>query len=88
MAPGLLQSDVSRDPSPSEEHTPPNTAVVNGDVANSLSRLSLPNGTPDSCQVCVVGAGPSGLMLACNLARFGIDVQVLDERPDKTTVGR
>lgn len=27
-------------------------------------------------------------MLACNLARFGIDVQVIDDRDGKTTVGR
>ncbi|KAJ5913530.1 hypothetical protein N7504_002413 [Penicillium tannophilum] len=38
--------------------------------------------------VVVVGAGPSGLMLACNLARFGIDVVVLDDRPDKTSTGK
>ncbi|KAJ5672350.1 hypothetical protein N7507_001477 [Penicillium longicatenatum] len=38
--------------------------------------------------VVVVGAGPSGLMLACNLARFGIDVVILDDRPDKTSTGK
>ncbi|EED15606.1 pentachlorophenol 4-monooxygenase, putative [Talaromyces stipitatus ATCC 10500] len=41
-----------------------------------------------STTVVVVGAGPSGLMLACNLARFGVDVRILDDRPDKTSTGK
>ncbi|KAJ5583934.1 hypothetical protein N7450_006598 [Penicillium hetheringtonii] len=41
-----------------------------------------------STTVVVVGAGPSGLMLACNLARYGIDVMILDDRPDKTSTGK
>jgi len=43
---------------------------------------------PLECQVCVVGAGPAGLMLACNLGRFGIKVEVVDDRADQTAVGR
>lgn len=43
---------------------------------------------PVETQVCVVGAGPAGLMLASNLARFGIKVQVIDDRADQTPVGR
>ncbi|GAM34377.1 hypothetical protein TCE0_015r01922 [Talaromyces pinophilus] len=47
------------------------------------------NGAVDaSTKVVVVGAGPSGLMLACNLVRFGIDVIILDDRPDKTSAGK
>ncbi|THC88634.1 hypothetical protein EYZ11_011925 [Aspergillus tanneri] len=38
--------------------------------------------------VLVVGAGPSGLMLACNLVRFGIDVTIIDNRADKTSTGK
>ncbi|KAB8215537.1 FAD binding domain protein [Aspergillus novoparasiticus] len=41
-----------------------------------------------STTVVVVGAGPAGLMLACNLVRFGIDVTILDDRPDKTSTGK
>ncbi|GAB1195463.1 hypothetical protein APSETT444_004722 [Aspergillus pseudonomiae] len=41
-----------------------------------------------SATVVVVGAGPSGLMLACNLVRFGINVKILDDRPDKTSTGK
>ncbi|KAI3120009.1 hypothetical protein CBS147326_9660 [Penicillium roqueforti] len=41
-----------------------------------------------STTVVVVGAGPSGLMLACNLVRFGIAVVILDDRPDKTSTGK
>ncbi|KAL4892809.1 FAD binding domain-containing protein [Aspergillus ambiguus] len=38
--------------------------------------------------VVIVGAGPSGLMLACNLIRYGIDVVLLDDRSNKTTTGK
>ncbi|TDZ19572.1 Aromatic hydroxylase fmpF [Colletotrichum orbiculare MAFF 240422] len=38
--------------------------------------------------VCIVGAGPAGLMLGSLLARFGQKVDVIDERRDQTTVGR
>ncbi|KAI9171393.1 Phenol hydroxylase [Paramyrothecium foliicola] len=48
---------------------------------------SLPE-PPTECQVCVVGAGPAGLMLAANLARFGVKIEVIDERSDPTPVGR
>ncbi|KAL8370620.1 hypothetical protein RB595_000815 [Gaeumannomyces hyphopodioides] len=54
-------------------------------------RLTLLRSNPEApteCQVCVVGAGPAGLMLATNLARFGIKVQVIDDRADQTPVGR
>ncbi|KAK1572709.1 FAD binding domain-containing protein [Colletotrichum navitas] len=46
------------------------------------------NGGAGRSDVCVVGAGPAGLMLGTLLARFGQRVQVIDERPDQTTVGR
>ncbi|KAK4540024.1 hypothetical protein LTR36_009840 [Oleoguttula mirabilis] len=38
--------------------------------------------------VVVVGAGPAGLMLASNLARYGIKATVVDDRADKTSTGR
>ncbi|KZT22964.1 hypothetical protein NEOLEDRAFT_1137332 [Neolentinus lepideus HHB14362 ss-1] len=38
--------------------------------------------------VVVVGAGPAGAMLGANLARFGVYIDVLDERSDKTSTGR
>ncbi|KAI1019033.1 hypothetical protein LB505_002806 [Fusarium chuoi] len=47
---------------------------------------SLPE-PPLECQVCVVGAGPAGLMLAANLTRYGINVEVIDDRADQTPVG-
>lgn len=43
---------------------------------------------PLECQVCVVGAGPAGLMLGCNLGRFGVRVEIVDDRADQTPVGR
>ncbi len=48
---------------------------------------SMPQ-APVETQVCVVGAGPAGLMLACNLGRYGIKVEVVDDRADQTPVGR
>ncbi|KAH7256910.1 FAD binding domain-containing protein [Fusarium tricinctum] len=48
---------------------------------------SLPE-PPLECQVCVVGAGPAGLMLAANLTRYGVNVEVIDDRADQTPVGR
>lgn len=50
---------------------------------------NLGNGSGhESSDVVVVGAGPAGLMLACNLVRFGIKTTVIDDRPDKTSTGR
>ncbi|PGG97858.1 hypothetical protein GX51_07100 [Blastomyces parvus] len=43
---------------------------------------------PPATTVAVVGAGPSGLMLASNLARYGIKTTILDDRPDKTSTGK
>ncbi|MBV9242014.1 MAG: FAD-dependent monooxygenase, partial [Acidobacteria bacterium] len=38
-------------------------------------------GTTD---VLIVGAGPTGLALACQLARFGIDFRIIDKKEDTT----
>ncbi|OAX84310.1 hypothetical protein ACJ72_01308 [Emergomyces africanus] len=43
---------------------------------------------PPTTTVVVVGAGPSGLMLASNLTRYGIKTTLLDDRPDKTSTGK
>ena len=61
------------------------------DTAECVERLTLLRSMPEApleCQVCVVGAGPAGLMLACNLGRYGIKVEVVDDRADQTPVGR
>ncbi|KAF7869658.1 hypothetical protein EAF04_004442 [Stromatinia cepivora] len=39
-------------------------------------------------QVTIVGAGPAGLMLACTLLRYGIQVTILDDRASSTGTGR
>ena len=64
---------------------------VRMDTTECADRLTLLRSMPEpplECQVCVVGAGPAGLMLACNLGRFGIKVEVVDDRADQTPVGR
>ena len=61
------------------------------DIEPSEVRLGVSrrqSDSPQECQVCVVGAGPAGLMTATNLARMGIKVQVVDDREDPTPVGR
>jgi 2-polyprenyl-6-methoxyphenol hydroxylase-like FAD-dependent oxidoreductase len=42
----------------------------------------------DTCDVAVVGAGPTGLMLACELALGGATVRVLEERTDTPNITR
>jgi 2-polyprenyl-6-methoxyphenol hydroxylase-like FAD-dependent oxidoreductase len=42
----------------------------------------------DTCDVVVVGAGPTGLMLAGELALGGVTVRLLDERTDMPNITR
>ncbi|KAF2436552.1 hypothetical protein EJ08DRAFT_150720 [Tothia fuscella] len=44
--------------------------------------------TPTCSDVLVVGAGPAGLMLTCNLIRFGVNAEIIDNRSEKTMTGR
>lgn len=83
MAPGLLRSDGSQPIM--DELTSEGGGPVQDDRLTMLR--SMPE-APIECQVCVIGAGPAGLMLATNLARFGVKVQVVDDRADQTPVGR
>ncbi|CAK7215372.1 hypothetical protein SBRCBS47491_002462 [Sporothrix bragantina] len=70
--------------------------TVNGEIGLATNGNGEPltllrpmaESTTPRCQVCVVGAGPSGLMLASNLVRLGIQTTVIDERPTATPVGR
>jgi 3-(3-hydroxy-phenyl)propionate hydroxylase len=41
----------------------------------------------DECEVIVVGAGPTGLMLAAELAISGVDVLLVEQRPDQHVDG-
>lgn len=90
MAPGILHGSPALDsPAVDVEHQ---LAPVNEDdeedaVADLTLLRSFPE-PPTECQVCVVGAGPAGLMLAATLTRFGIAVHVIDDRADHTPVGR
>ena len=45
--------------------------------------------TPESTiDVLVVGAGPTGLTLACQLARFGVRFRIVDKAPDRSGESR
>lgn len=84
MAPGAIPSDNSM----GDINDRQRQGASPDSTADTLTLLrSLPE-PPLECQVCVVGAGPAGLMLAANLARFGVNVEVVDDRADQTPVGR
>lgn len=87
MAPGaLVKTESSQmDDQASDGRQDAETSMAATERLNMLR--SMPE-APSQCQVCVVGAGPAGLMLSANLARFGIKVQVVDDRADQTPVGR
>lgn len=96
MAPGILQAASCTPPTPLDDSSSGNENDASSDSLK-LPEESFIKDTveqiPDArdcvqCQVCVVGAGPAGLMLAANLTRFGIDVEVVDDRADQTPVGR
>ncbi|KAL2184169.1 hypothetical protein L209DRAFT_766744 [Thermothelomyces heterothallicus CBS 203.75] len=74
---------------PSDDHDQMSEDRI--ETAECVDPLTLLRSMPEApleCQVCVVGAGPAGLMLACNLARYGIKVEIVDDRADQTPVGR
>ncbi|KAF2831714.1 hypothetical protein CC86DRAFT_342719 [Ophiobolus disseminans] len=76
MAPGLVTDTDSRSSGNSLEVTSQTSHVRDDDYSSFMS------------DVLVVGAGPSGLMLADNLVRYGIKVRIIDDRPDRTSTGR
>lgn len=87
MSPGILETSSSN----TQSHDG-NIETTEGVIGpNCLDRITLLRSMPEApaqTQVCVVGAGPAGLMLGANLARFGIKAQVIDDRADPTPVGR
>jgi 2-polyprenyl-6-methoxyphenol hydroxylase-like FAD-dependent oxidoreductase len=50
--------------------------------------MQLPSGLVETPDVVVVGAGPTGLMLACELALAGTKVKLLDERTDMPNISK
>ncbi|TVY76161.1 3-hydroxybenzoate 4-monooxygenase, partial [Lachnellula suecica] len=58
-----------------------------GDLSGKPQILNRKNGSEVE-NVVIAGAGPAGLMLASNLARYGIKPVVVDDRSDKTSTGR
>ncbi|OAQ90914.1 FAD binding domain-containingprotein [Purpureocillium lilacinum] len=92
MAPGILNGsppNAPQNPAVDVEHqlAPVNEDEEQDAVADLTLLRSFPE-PPTECQVCVVGAGPAGLMLGATLARYGVAVEVIDDRADQTPVGR
>jgi 2-polyprenyl-6-methoxyphenol hydroxylase-like FAD-dependent oxidoreductase len=50
--------------------------------------MQLPSGLVDTADVVVVGSGPTGLMLACELALGGAKPRLLEERTDMPNITR
>jgi 2-polyprenyl-6-methoxyphenol hydroxylase-like FAD-dependent oxidoreductase len=50
--------------------------------------MQLPSGLVGSSDVVVVGSGPTGLMLACELALGGANARLLEERTDTPNITR
>ncbi|PHH66096.1 hypothetical protein CDD82_1591 [Ophiocordyceps australis] len=89
MAPGILDGSGANEAPVDVEHqlAPVNEDEEQDAVADLTLLRSFPE-PPTECQVCVIGAGPAGLMLAATLLRCGINVDVIDDRADQTPVGR
>lgn len=85
MSPGLLSNNSSTPSSPGSAHL---ISSLSHQITDSFRNLHLRHRLPSKCDVCIVGAGPAGLMLACNLARLGIDVLIMDEKAEATCTGR
>ena len=47
---------------------------------------SIP-GVDAYCDVLIVGAGPSGYLAGLTLARYGVDLRIIDKRPTRIQVG-
>src|SRR5690606_1395202 len=54
-------------------------------IVTDVKTRSTPGGHVD---VLVVGAGPTGLTLACQLARFGVRFRIIDKQPDRAHESR
>ncbi|KAK2602881.1 hypothetical protein N8I77_009383 [Diaporthe amygdali] len=71
-----------------DEATPRPEPINENAPVNIMPLLARHQSNSERHDVCIVGAGPAGLMLGLVLARFGIRPLILDERADQTPVGR
>lgn len=98
MAPGIVSSpqrpaaeltttEMDVETAVERQMEPVDEDAEDATIADLSQLRSFPE-PPSECQVCVVGAGPAGLMMAATLTRYGINVEVVDDRADQTPVGR
>lgn len=72
-----------------DDATTPRPEPINENApVNIMPLLTRHQPKPEHHDVCIIGAGPAGLMLGLVLARFGIRPLILDERSDQTPAGR
>ncbi|WP_126322175.1 FAD-dependent monooxygenase [Candidatus Rickettsiella viridis] len=53
-----------------------------------LSGNTAENSSAKSTDVLIIGAGPTGLMMACQLLRFGINFRIIDKQKDRALESR
>uniref|UniRef100_A0A1Y1LP23 FAD-binding domain-containing protein n=1 Tax=Photinus pyralis TaxID=7054 RepID=A0A1Y1LP23_PHOPY len=98
MAPGILSSpqrsadatpttDMDVETAVERQMEPVDEDAEDATIADLTQLRNFPE-PPSDCQVCVIGAGPAGLMMAATLTRYGIHAEVVDDRADQTPVGR
>jgi 2-polyprenyl-6-methoxyphenol hydroxylase-like FAD-dependent oxidoreductase len=56
--------------------------------SESSQTTAHPAGPGKGCQVLIVGAGPTGLVLALWLARLGVDIRIIDNAAEPGTTSR
>lgn len=78
--PGLKELEDGRNPKEPVAPEPGAQAVVSQEIWDTLPP---PNGIPTSKKIVVVGAGIAGLRAASVLRTHGIQVVVLEARPDR-----
>src|SRR5579884_3608367 len=80
----MTEKPTPGDPLP-EQPTPGNTVPERPRPGELVPERPMPEGRRADAEVLVVGAGPTGLLLAGDLAEAGVRVRLLERRPAQDT---